>query len=150
MHDYIYRAKYKHCICTVSVSNVNPLKVIEKGYDLIIVLSMKYNLATMFRTFKYQHDKRKVLQKTEADSLQDKVLSTSVSRCTEFQCCKRKVRSGPKDSSLIVLRVQSEMKTNVKGLEDTKISKILLIFLSFPATHQALWHYIKLTLFELL
>lgn len=69
MHDYIYRAKYKYCICIVSISNVNPLKVIEKGYDLIIVLSMKYNLATMFRTFEYQHDKRKVLQKTEAESL---------------------------------------------------------------------------------
>ena len=69
MHDYIYRAKYKRCICTLSISSVNPSKVIKKGYDLVILLSMKNNLATLLRTFEYQHDKRRALQNTEADSL---------------------------------------------------------------------------------
>ena len=69
MHDYMYRAKYKRCICKLSISSVNPLKVIEKGYDLVIVLPMKNNLATLFRTFEYQHDKRRALQNPEADSL---------------------------------------------------------------------------------
>lgn len=54
-------------------------------------------------------------------------LSASVSGCMEFQCCQRKGRSAPKDRSLIVLRVV-EMKTNVKGLEDTKYPKSCSFF----------------------